>query len=105
MMMEEVQLKLDDEGSGAFYILENGEQIGEMVITVKQKFLTVYHTEVAEKAEGKGLAKKLLSEMVSYARENKLKVIALCPFVHLQFRRHPEEYDDIWLRTQEGTAP
>lgn len=102
--MEEAQLKLNEDGSGTFYLLQDGRQTGEMVISIKQKVLTVYHTEVAKEAEGKGLAKKLLSEMVSYARKNMLKVIALCPFVHSQFRRHPEEYADVWLKTQEGTT-
>jgi hypothetical protein len=51
---------------------------------------------VLKTAEGKGLGKKLLEEMVNYARKNKLKVIALCPYVFAQFRRHPEEYADIW---------
>ena len=34
--------------------------------------------------------------MVEYVRANKLKVIALCPFVNAQFKRHPEQYADIW---------
>jgi uncharacterized protein len=38
----------------------------------------------------------LLSTMVDYAREHKLKVIALCPYVHAQFERHPDKYSDIW---------
>ena len=102
--MEDVQLRLDGNGSGAFYMLAGGVQVGEMVIAIKEKILTVYHTEVSKLAEGKGLAKKLLQFMVSYARENGMKVIALCPFVHLQFRRHRDEYDDIWFKSQEGTV-
>ena len=102
--MEGVQLRLDEKGAGAFYIVEDGEQVGEMVIGINKKVLTVYHTEVSKMAEGKGLAKKLLLSMVSYARQNGLKVIALCPFVHLQFRRHPDEYNDIWLRSEAGST-
>lgn len=96
--MDEVQLKLNEKGESSFYIMEGEEQIGEMVVTFNKNNLTVHHTEVLEKAEGKGFAKKLLSEMANYARKNKLKVIPLCPYVHLQFRRHPDEYADIWLR-------
>ena len=51
-----------------------------------------------QKAEGKGLAKKLLIAMVDYARKNNLKVIALCPFVHAQFLRHPDEYKILWKK-------
>jgi predicted GNAT family acetyltransferase len=72
-----------------------------MAISISGKNLTVYHTEVLEKAEGKGLGKKLLSAMVDHARKNGLKVIALCPFVHAQFKRYPEEYVDIWNKESE----
>lgn len=100
--MDEVQLILNSKGHGAFLIEEEKERIAEMVIAVDDKNVTVYHTEVSPKAEGKGLAKKLLESMVSYAREKKLSVIPLCPFVHAQFKRHPELYTDIWNR--EGEA-
>src|SRR5215208_2616493 len=98
--MDEVQLKLNVKGEGSFYIMDGEEQIGEMVVALNKNILTVHHTEVLEKAESKGFAKKLLSEMVNYARKNSLKVIPLCPYVHLQFRRHPDEYADIWRKTE-----
>jgi predicted GNAT family acetyltransferase len=93
--MEQVELKLNSTGRGYFLIKENGEQLGQMEVSVIGNQLTVFHTEVVPKAEGKGYAKKLLNEMVSYSRRNNLKVKALCPFVHGQFKRHPEQYADI----------
>src|SRR5664279_3824266 len=94
--MEEVQLKLNKDGSGYFYIADAEGRIGEMMVDISGNDLTVYHTEVLPKAEGKGIAKKLLTSMADYARKNNLKVIALCPYVHAQFLRHPDEYNDIW---------
>jgi uncharacterized protein len=38
----------------------------------------------------------LLKGLVEYVRKNGLKVIPLCPFVHAQFKRHPDEYADVW---------
>jgi len=102
--MDDVQIKLDEKGEGAFYIMEDEVLMGEMVIGIKENILTAYHTEVAEKAEGKGVAKQLLAAMVTYARDNNLKVIPLCPYVHLQFRRHPQEYADIWLKTDSNNG-
>lgn len=96
--MEDVELKLDPNGRGTFVIKDNGMQIGEMEIAIAPGMLTVFHTEVVPEAEGKGIAKKLLSKMVAYAREHHLKVNALCPYVHAQFSRHPEEYADIWSK-------
>ncbi len=94
--MEEVQLKLNDIGRGAFFIGEDEDRTGEMVVSVKDDTLTVYHTEVNPEAEGKGLAKKMLASMVDYARANHLKVSPLCQYVHAQFKRHPDQYADLW---------
>ena len=94
--MDEVILKLNEKGEGGFYIFDGEDKLGEMVVSVSDNQLTVYHTEVAPKAEGKGLAKKMLAAMVDYARKNTLKVIPLCPYVLAQFKRHPEEYADLW---------
>lgn len=96
--MEDVKLVLNNEGRGGFFIKEDNRRIGEMIISIADDELTVYHTEVAPEAEGKGLAKKMLEKMVSYAREHKMKVIALCPFVHAQFMRHEANYADIWKK-------
>jgi predicted GNAT family acetyltransferase len=38
----------------------------------------------------------LLANMVEYAKRNHLKVIFLCPFVYAQFKRHPEQYDEVY---------
>lgn len=96
--MEEVKLNLDSQNRGAFFLFNDGVQMGEMVVSRKGNELTVYHTEVDPKAEGKGYAKLLLNNMVEYARTNHLKVIPLCPFVHAQFKRHPEEFADVWKK-------
>lgn len=96
--MDDVTLQLNEKGEGGFYIKDGNEQLGEMMISVSGNHLTVYHTEVVAKAEGKGLAKKLLITMVDYARKNEMKVIPLCPYVLAQFKRHPEEYADVWVK-------
>jgi predicted GNAT family acetyltransferase len=95
-MEDQVRLELNDKGRGAFTISENGEQLGLMEVGVSGNQLTVYHTEVVPEAEGKGLAKKMLDSMVDHARKNHLLVNPLCQYVHAQFRRHPEQYADVW---------
>ena len=94
--MNNIELKLNGQQRGAFVIDDGNERIAGMEIAVSDGNLTVYHTEVSEKLKGQGIAAKLLAEMVAYARKNKLKVIALCPYVHAQFKRHPDLYGDIW---------
>jgi len=94
--MQEPILKLNDQNQGAFLIMDGDEQLGEMALAIVDKNMIVYHTEVSPKAEGQGLAKKLLETMVAYARQHQLKVVPLCPYVHAQFKRHPQDYEDIW---------
>jgi uncharacterized protein len=96
--MDKTQFELNERGRGAFYIMDEEERIGEMLLSVSGKDMTVYHTEVVPRAEGKGLATQMLDEMVAYSRKNNLKVVALCPYVHAQFARQPNEYADIWKR-------
>jgi Predicted acetyltransferase len=94
--MEEVKLQISEKGKGEFYIQEEEDKIGEMIIGISGSDLTVYHTEVIPGYEGKGLAQKMLDAMVAYARNKNLKVIPLCPFVHSWFAAHPGEYQDVW---------
>ena len=51
--MNEVKFNLDKEGHGAFIITDSGEQLGEMKVGISGNSLTIYHTEVLPKAEGK----------------------------------------------------
>lgn len=96
--MAEIQLTLNAEGQGGFFLYEENKKVAEMIIGISGANLTVYHTEVIPEYEGKGLAKELLNAMVDYARTNHLNVITLCPFVHVEFSRHPDEYNDIWKK-------
>lgn len=93
----EVALELNGKSHGAFVLKDNQEKIGEMVVSVNDKKLTVYHTEIDQEYEGKGLSRLLLNALVDYARQNEMKVLPLCVFVHGQFKKHPEKYSDIWL--------
>lgn len=94
--MNAIELKLQPNNRGAFVIEEGGERIAEMELAIDRGNLIVFHTEVSEKLKGQGIASSLLETMVAYAREHQLKVVPLCPFVHAQFKRHPEKYEDIW---------
>lgn len=98
--MATIKLELNEKNHGAFNLYDEGVKIGEMVVSIKDDALTVYHTGVDENQSGKGYAKQLLDTMVAHARNNGLKVIALCPYVHAQFKKHPEEYSDIWLKQE-----
>lgn len=96
--METIKLELNEKLEGAFNLYIDDKKLGEMVVSITNNLLTVYHTGVEPEAEGKGYAKKLLDKMTVYVRTNNLKVVPLCPYVHAQFKRHPDEYQDIWKK-------
>jgi uncharacterized protein len=105
MDMEEVVLRLNPKNHGAFYLMQNGEQVGEMMIGIADGKLTAFHTEIMPQAEGHGLAKYLLDAMVAYAREHHLQVVPLCAYVHAQFKKHPETYADVWTPSPADDKP
>lgn len=96
--MENVILEPSENGQQAFVIKEGEEKVAEMIMGVSDGVMTVYHTEVFPKAEGKGLGKTLVEAMADYAKQHQLKVIPLCVFVLAQFKRHPDLYSDIWKK-------
>ncbi|OVE58733.1 MULTISPECIES: GNAT family N-acetyltransferase [Chryseobacterium] len=85
---------------GEIQLFSDEKKAGKMDISVIKDKLTVYHTEVNEEFEGRGFAKILLEKLVSYARENQLKIVPLCPYVHAQFKRRPDEYSDVWFKEE-----
>jgi uncharacterized protein len=60
---------------------------------VADDVMTITHTEVPPHARNKGIASKLIEEMLVEARARGLKIVPLCPFVRAYFSRHPEDRD------------
>ncbi|HLH39335.1 MAG TPA: GNAT family N-acetyltransferase [Bryobacteraceae bacterium] len=52
--------------------------------------LTLRHTEVPLELRGRGAGAALVRAALDFARREKLKVIAACPFVRAHLARHPE---------------
>lgn len=98
--MEKTTVVINDNNSGEIQLYSDDDKIGKMDISVKDGLLTVYHTEVNEEHSGKGFAKLLLGELVSYAREKGLKIVPLCPYVQAQFKRRPDDYQDVWYKRE-----
>lgn len=93
----DVQFELKD-NRGSFFVKEQDKRVAEMVFAIAGSNMTVFHTEVDESLQGKGVSGMLLNAMVDYVRAHNLKVVPLCAYVASQFKRHPEKYNDIWNR-------
>ena len=94
--MQEIELKLNKFDQGVFVIEENHELKAELRFVFINKKVIAYHTEVSEEYRGQGLAQKLLGRLVDQARENKMKIIPLCPFISKIFAKDAEAYKDVW---------
>jgi predicted GNAT family acetyltransferase len=52
--------------------------------------MTITHTEVAPRLEGRGIASALVQAALDHAVANGLKVAPLCSFARAYIRRHPQ---------------
>jgi predicted GNAT family acetyltransferase len=72
-----------------FEVHEDGET-AVLQYRFKDDMIWLMHTEVPKKLEGKGIASVLARYGLEWAKENNKKVKALCPFVVIFLKRHPE---------------
>ena len=93
--MEEIELVKNENGIGKLNTYFVGRKSASMDIQISGTTLIAGHIEVEEAFRGTGLAKKLFDYVISYARNNNLKVQPDCPFVYTQFNNNPHLYDDI----------
>ncbi|MGN7410104.1 MULTISPECIES: GNAT family N-acetyltransferase [unclassified Sporosarcina] len=78
----------------AFRNEQGGKTLAEITWTLLGDVMVMDHTFVSEELRGGGVAKKLLDRAAEYARENNLKMEAVCSYVVTAFNRY-EEYNDV----------
>ncbi len=88
------------EGKSKFYIGEDEDApLAEITyVNTGEDKIIIDHTIVSDSLQGQGIAKKLLTKAVSFARENNKKIIPVCPYVKGQFEKNEDEYKDVWFR-------
>lgn len=55
--------------------------------------MIIDHTGVPPAYEGRGIALQLVKAAIADARDQDFKITPVCPYVVVQFRRHPEWAD------------
>jgi len=72
--------------------------IGSMLCLLQYRLnngkMIVYHTEVPQPIQNRGLAERMTKVALEYARGEKLKVEPRCPYTAAFLRRH-REYSDL----------
>ena len=78
--------QVNNEKNGYFEAIENNVQAGKMsYVWAGETKIIIDHTEVNPEFSGKGIGKQLLMAVVQSARENKIKILPLCPFAKSVF--------------------
>jgi predicted GNAT family acetyltransferase len=78
--------QVNNEKNGYFEATENNVQAGKMsYVWAGETKIIIDHTEVNPEFSGKGIGKQLLMAVVQNARENKIKILPLCPFAKSVF--------------------
>lgn len=63
------------------------------------------HTGAPEALRGTGIAAALVAHMVAEARAHGLRIVPLCPYVRLQYKRHTEWSDVFTTAPGEDPVP
>lgn len=91
-----IKVEFEENGNrGRFVLYENEKFAGEItyVWAGKEKFI-IDHTGVETEFEGKGYGMILVMKAVEYAREKKVKILPLCPFVKAIFDKD-KSFNDV----------
>jgi predicted GNAT family acetyltransferase len=80
----------DGERRGRYVIHLAGGGEAELTYGHDGDMLIADHTYVPPDFRGTGLAEKLVRRAIADAEREKKRILPLCSYVALQFRRHPE---------------
>ena len=90
-----MQIQNEEHGAkGAFFIEKDGKWIAEMTYRKSgDDEIIIDHTEVDESLQGEGIGNDLVEAGVEFARQNNLKIVAVCPFAKKVIDETPELQD------------
>ena len=90
-----IEIKRIEFGTKGFFGAFDGEnEAGRMSYTFAgNSKMIIDHTEVSDLYKGQNIGKRILMEVVLFARENNIKIIPLCPFAKSVFDKTEEIRD------------
>jgi uncharacterized protein len=83
----------DNSATHRYELLLDDEVVGYLMYRTNDQVVTLIHTEIAERFEGRGLGEQLVAGALDDIRERGLQITPLCPFVAAFLRRHPDYAD------------
>ena len=80
--------QIDQDTKGYFVASDSEHEAGRITYTFAgNSKIIIDHTEVSDAYRGQNIGKRILMEIVEYAREKKIKIIPLCPFAKAIFEK------------------
>jgi predicted GNAT family acetyltransferase len=90
----------DNIAAHRYELLLDGELVGKLFYRTNDDVVTLIHTEVASRMEGRGLGEQLVAGALGDVRDRGLQIVPLCPYVAAYIRRHPEHENLIKPRAE-----
>jgi uncharacterized protein len=84
---------VDNPDAHRFEILFDDDVAGFVTYKRTDGTLSLLHTEIDPRFEGRGLASTLVREVLDTARASGSAVLPFCPFVRSYLERHPDQVD------------
>ena len=93
--MADPQITTTDETTHGAYRMdvEGADRQAELTWQARGQARIADHTFTPPEARGKGIALKLVEAMVADAREQGFTIVPQCPYVEVQFKKHPDWAD------------
>lgn len=83
----------DNPDASRYEIVVDGEPAGFVAYRRGGATVSLTHTEVEQRFEGRGLGSVLVRGALDLARADGLAVLPVCPFVRRYMQRHPDYVD------------
>jgi|TARA_A100001391_G_scaffold76566_2_gene49565 hypothetical protein len=90
----DIQLTVNGDRGRYWADLSEGDQAEMTYLRRPDGSIIITHTGVPFAFEGRGIALQLVKRAVADARQGGFKIVPQCPYVAVQFRRHPD-WDDL----------
>ncbi len=90
-----IEIKQIESGTKGFFgAFDVEKEVGRISYTfVGENKMILDHTEVKDAYRGQNIGKRILMEVVRFARENRIKIVPLCPFAKSVFDKMEEIRD------------
>ena len=82
-----------DRGHYAIALPDGSEAEMTYRLRLSDGAMMIDHTFVPPQYEGRGIALRLVKASIQDARDGGFSILPICPYVVVQFRRHPEWAD------------